>query len=107
MRRIDNVIEDILDRVRGPYAICMEYHPGEKIRASALKYGNAAEIEEYACAIRECYRQHGMPEEAASIITFQATKEEIVRAWETTGSVAAIYESKCSSIPTNHQCISA
>ena len=107
MRRIDNVIEDILDRIRGPYAICMDYHPGEEIKATALKYGNAAEIEEYARSMRECYTQHGMPEEAASIITFQATKEEIIRAFEYTGSVAAIYESKCKSITTTPKSISA
>lgn len=86
----------MLDRVSGPYAICMEYYPeyGCSIKGAILKYGNEASVEEYARAIRSCYLDRGFESIARHIIVFSATEDEIVQAMSITGDVAAIYERK-------------
>ena len=42
-----NVIQDMLSRIPGPYAICLSYHPDLPIRVTVHKYGNKEMVEDY------------------------------------------------------------
>ena len=94
MRTLGSIVDDMLDRIPGPYAICMDYHPALPIRGTVLKYGNQRVIEDYAAAMRQAYCLQGFTTMSAQIVTFTATREEINHVMECTGYVAALYEEK-------------
>lgn len=86
------VIEDLLSRIPGPYAICLSYHPELSIRGTLHKYGNKGMVTDYAKSMRAAYTMAGYLDEAAAVKVIDATVDEIVDAMDLTGHVANLYE---------------